>query len=95
MKKKGKVIKKRKGIAVASVIMLLLFVFYIKGCGLISTFGQERTIKSNIKNSLSIYPTKNLEKFYDIEGARDSYFKKKDKGMWIFDSSMQTKKIMY
>ncbi|MCI2792357.1 MULTISPECIES: tandem-type lipoprotein [Staphylococcus] len=91
MKTKGKVIKKRKGITVASLIVLLLVIFSVKECG-IKSFGHDIQIKNNIHNSMSIYPTKNLEKFYDIEGARDRDFKKKDKGMWIFDSSMQTEK---
>lgn len=41
---------------------------------------------------MSIYPTKNFEKFYDIEGVRDSDFKKGDKGQWIVDTSLKKKK---
>ena len=35
-----------------------------------------------------MYPTKNLEDFYDKEGYRDEEFDKKDKGTWIIRSEM-------
>ncbi len=36
---------------------------------------------------MSLYPTKNLEDFYDKEGFRDE-LEKGDKGNWIVDSEM-------
>ncbi len=89
MKTKGKEIKKRNVVIFVSVIVIILLILSIKECG-ITSLGQKRQIKTNIYNSLSIYPTKNLEKFYDIKGAKNSHFKENDKGMWIFNSSMQT-----
>ncbi|WP_167693835.1 Csa1 family protein, partial [Staphylococcus hyicus] len=40
-------------------------------------------IESGLKEPLSVYPTKNLEDFYDKEGYRDSNFSKDDKGIWM------------
>lgn len=40
-------------------------------------------IETGLKESLSVYPTKNLEDFYDKEGYRDSNFSKDDKGIWM------------
>ena len=37
---------------------------------------------------LNVYPTKNLEDFYDKEGYRDEEFDKNDKGTWIINSKM-------
>ena len=37
---------------------------------------------------LRVYPTKNLEDFYDKEGFRDGEFDKDDKGTWIIRSEM-------
>ena len=37
---------------------------------------------------LNVYPTKNLEDFYDKEGFRDEEFDKDDKGTWIINSKM-------
>ena len=37
---------------------------------------------------MSLYPTKNLEDFYDKEGFRDEEFEKGDKGTWIIHSKM-------
>ncbi|HCX9138482.1 TPA: tandem-type lipoprotein, partial [Staphylococcus aureus] len=38
--------------------------------------------------TLKLYPTKNLDDFYDKEGFRDQEFKKGDKGTWIIYSEM-------
>ena len=35
-----------------------------------------------------MYPTENLEDFYDKEGFRDGEFDKGDKGTWIVHSEM-------
>ncbi|MGT0298767.1 Csa1 family protein [Staphylococcus aureus] len=35
-----------------------------------------------------MYPTKNLEDFYDKEGFRDGETEKGDKGTWIIHSKM-------
>ncbi|WP_182736195.1 Csa1 family protein, partial [Staphylococcus hyicus] len=43
-------------------------------------------IESGLKEPLSVYPTKNLEDFYDNEGYRDSNFSKDDKGIWMLIS---------
>ena len=37
---------------------------------------------------MSLYPTKNIEDFYDKEGFRDEEFEKGDKGTWIIHSKM-------
>ncbi|UXS68053.1 tandem-type lipoprotein [Staphylococcus chromogenes] len=52
--------------------------------GLLSScdFTTRQKIESGLKEPLSVYPTKNLEDFYDKEGYRDSNFSKDDKGVW-------------
>ncbi|CCC89031.1 putative exported protein [Staphylococcus aureus subsp. aureus LGA251] len=49
---------------------------------------KDKQIKENFNKTLSLYPTKNLEDFYDKEGFRDEEFKKGDKGTWIIYSEM-------
>jgi uncharacterized lipoprotein (TIGR01742 family) len=54
--------------------------------------GCETKNKAEIEQSfdkvLAMYPTKNLEDFYDIEGYRDDEFDPNDKGVWLLHSSM-------
>lgn len=65
---------------------------FIGSCGRNDSSKPDSEIDKNIHRSLSIYPTKNLEEFYDIDGVRNRDFKKGDKGKWILDSSINTKK---
>ncbi|NJH98990.1 Csa1 family protein, partial [Staphylococcus hyicus] len=64
--------------------------FYISICLCILTLmtsacsmSTREKIESGLKEPLSVYPTKNLEDFYDKEGYRDSNFSKDDKGIWM------------
>ncbi|WP_429953218.1 tandem-type lipoprotein [Enterococcus sp. AZ192] len=54
--------------------------------------GCETKDKAEIEQSfdkvLAMYPTPNLEDFYDREGYRDSEFDDNDKGVWLLHSSM-------
>jgi uncharacterized lipoprotein (TIGR01742 family) len=54
--------------------------------------GCEMKNKAEIEQSfdkiLAVYPTKNLEDFYDIEGYRDDEFDPNDKGVWVLNSDM-------
>jgi uncharacterized lipoprotein (TIGR01742 family) len=54
--------------------------------------GCETKNKAEIEQSfdkvLAMYPTKNLEDFYDLEGYRDDEFDPNDKGIWVLYSSM-------
>lgn len=54
--------------------------------------GCETKNKAEIEQSfdkvLAMYPTPNLESFYDMEGYRDDEFAKDDKGVWLLHSSM-------
>ncbi|WP_424840103.1 tandem-type lipoprotein [Staphylococcus epidermidis] len=62
---------------------------FIGGCGFINKKDSKETeIKQNFNKMLNVYPTKNLEDFYDKEGFRDEEFDKKDKGTWIVHSEM-------
>ncbi|WP_429955302.1 tandem-type lipoprotein [Enterococcus sp. AZ192] len=45
-------------------------------------------LEQSFEKELSIYPTKNLLDFYDMEGYRDDEFDKDDKGVWSLISSM-------
>ncbi|MDA9472946.1 tandem-type lipoprotein [Enterococcus sp. 5H] len=45
-------------------------------------------IEQSFDKVLAVYPTPDLESFYDMEGYRDDEFDKDDKGVWVLDSSM-------
>ena len=70
-------------------ISLLILTIFIGGCGFINKEDSKETeIKQNFNKMLDVYPTKNLEDFYDKEGFRDEEFDKGDKGTWIIRSEM-------
>ena len=57
-------------------------------CHYDKTNGRNAQIKETFNKTLNVYPTKNLEDFYDKEGFRDEEFEKGDKGTWIIYSEM-------
>ncbi|MGV3223859.1 tandem-type lipoprotein [Staphylococcus hyicus] len=63
---------------------LLIILGVMVSMSLLSSCGMStrEKIESGLKEPLSVYPTKNLEDFYDKEGYRDSSFSKDDKGVW-------------
>ncbi|HDY9494849.1 TPA: tandem-type lipoprotein, partial [Staphylococcus argenteus] len=65
-------------------LALVAIVIFIGACGM----KEEEQIKETFNKTLSLYPTKNLEDFYDKEGFRDEEFEKGDKGTWIIYSEM-------
>mgnify|MGYP002716379696 FL=1 len=70
-------------------VSFLILTIFIGGCGFINKEDSKETeIKQNFNKMLDVYPTKNLEDFYDKEGYRDEEFDKKDKGTWIVHSEM-------
>ncbi|HEA2791064.1 TPA: tandem-type lipoprotein [Staphylococcus aureus] len=70
-------------------ICLILLIILIGGCVIMTkTNGRNAQIKENFNKTLSVYPTKNLDDFYDKEGFRDQEFDKRDKGTWIIYSEM-------
>ena len=61
-------------------IVFLLLIFCISGCGRSENtktesskkeFSREAQIKQSFNKTLKLYPTKNLDDFYDKEGFRD------------------------
>ncbi|HDZ8735802.1 TPA: tandem-type lipoprotein [Staphylococcus aureus] len=70
-------------------LYLVLLAVFIGACGMKKEeSSKDKQIKENFNKTLSLYPTKNLEDFYDKEGFRDQEFKKGDKGTWIVNSEM-------
>ena len=70
-------------------VSFLILTIFIGGCGFMNKDDSKETeIKQNFNKTLSMYPTKNLEDFYDKEGYRDEEFDKDDKGTWIIRSEM-------
>ncbi|OHS38931.1 tandem-type lipoprotein [Staphylococcus sp. HMSC62A08] len=65
-------------------ISLIILICLVSGCG----DSKEAEIEKSFNKTLSMYPTKNLEDFYDKEGYRDEEFDKNDKGTWIINSKM-------
>ena len=70
-------------------ICLILLIILIGSCIILTkTNSRNAQIKKTFNQTLSLYPTKNLEDFYDKEGFRDQEFDKGDKGTWIIHSEM-------
>ncbi|HDE3787835.1 TPA: tandem-type lipoprotein [Staphylococcus aureus] len=70
-------------------LCLIILSVFIGACGMKKEeSSKDKQIKENFTKTLSLYPTKNLEDFYDKEGFRDQEFEKGDKGNWIVDSEM-------
>ena len=68
-----------------NILIALCIVFiFLTSCN----FTTRQKIESGLKEPLSVYPTKNLEDFYDKEGYRDSNFSKDDKGVWSVYTSI-------
>ena len=79
-------------------ICLVLLIILIGGCVIMTkTNGRNAQIKENFNKTLSVYPTKNLDDFYDKEGFEIKEFDKRDKGTWIIYSEMvyRTKREKY
>ncbi|MBR9393267.1 Csa1 family protein, partial [Staphylococcus aureus] len=68
-------------------LYLVLLAVFISAC-VNENVKEDKQIKENFNKTLSLYPTKNLEDFYDKEGFRDEEFEKGDKGTWIIHSKM-------
>ncbi|CDR61337.1 tandem-type lipoprotein [Staphylococcus schweitzeri] len=73
-------------------IFILILIVLIAGCesNKITGDSKETQIKKSFAKTLDMYPTENLEDFYDKEGYRDEEFKKGDKGTWVIRSEMTT-----
>ncbi len=70
-------------------LCLIILSVFIGACGMKKEeSSKDKQIKENFNKILSVYPTKNLEDFYDKEGFRDEEFEKGDKGTWIIHSKM-------
>ncbi|EOT0256316.1 tandem-type lipoprotein [Staphylococcus aureus] len=70
-------------------ICLVLLIILIGGYVIMTkTNGRNAQIKEAFNKTLNMYPTKNLDDFYDKEGFRDQEFDKRDKGTWIINSGM-------
>ncbi|MVJ83924.1 Csa1 family protein, partial [Staphylococcus aureus] len=68
-------------------ICLVLLIILIGGCIIMTKINSRNAqIKDTFNQTLNVYPTKNLDDFYDKEGFRDQEFDKRDKGTWIINS---------
>ncbi|HHA0677774.1 TPA: tandem-type lipoprotein [Staphylococcus aureus] len=76
---------KKLMLGICLVLLIILIVGYVIMTKINSRSAQ---IKDTFNQTLKLYPTKNLEDFYDKEGFRDQDFEKGDKGNWIVDSEM-------
>ncbi|MGK0577096.1 tandem-type lipoprotein [Macrococcus capreoli] len=76
------------------LLMSGLLVMLISGCSTDSNQKEkgegniEKKVEQHFEKHLSVYPTKNIEDFYDKEGFRDNQFEKNDKGMWVLISDL-------
>ena len=69
-------------------IGFLILIIIIGVCIIIKENIRNAQIKETFNKTLRLYPTKNLDDFYDKEGFRDQEFDKDDKGTWIVRSEM-------
>ncbi|HEH0470086.1 TPA: tandem-type lipoprotein [Staphylococcus aureus] len=70
-------------------LCLIILSVFIGACGMKKEeSSKDKQIKENFNKTLSLYPTKNIEDFYDKEVFRDEEFEKGDKGTWIIHSKM-------
>lgn len=76
---------KKLTLGICLVLLIILIVGYVI---MTKANGQNAQIKDTFNQTLKLYPTKNLDDFYDKEGFRDQEFKKGDKGTWIVNSGM-------
>ncbi|MDM6021489.1 tandem-type lipoprotein [Staphylococcus aureus] len=76
---------KKLMLGICLVLLIILIVGYVIMTKINSRSAQT---KDTFNQTLKLYPTKNLEDFYDKEGFRDQEFEKGDKGNWIVDSEM-------
>ncbi|MDM5512807.1 tandem-type lipoprotein [Staphylococcus aureus] len=76
---------KKLMLGICLVLLIILIVGYVIMTKINSRSAQ---IKDTFNQTLKLYPTKNLEDFYDKEGFRDQEFERGDKGNWIVDSEM-------
>ncbi|MGL4383387.1 MAG: Csa1 family protein [Bacilli bacterium] len=70
---------------------ITVFIAFLVGLLLFSIIGgsasKRRKIEYALKNFTDLYPTEDLNIFYDMRGYRGSTFEKSDKGSWyIFDA---------
>ncbi|MGV2928235.1 tandem-type lipoprotein [Macrococcus capreoli] len=76
------------------LLMSGLLVMLISGCSSDTNQKEkgegniEKKVEQHFEKHLSVYPTKNIEDFYDKEGFRDDQFEKNDKGMWVLISDL-------
>ncbi|CXK81609.1 staphylococcal tandem lipoprotein [Staphylococcus aureus] len=73
---------KKLTLGICLVLLIILIVGYVI---MTKTNGRNAQIKDTFNQTLKLYPTKNLDGFYDKEGFRDQEF---DKGTWIISSEM-------
>ncbi|MBR9178669.1 Csa1 family protein, partial [Staphylococcus aureus] len=76
---------KKLMLGICLVLLIILIVGYVIMTKINSRSAQ---IKDTFNQTLKLYPTKNLDDFYDKEGFRDQEFDKRDKGTWIINSGM-------
>ena len=76
---------KKLMLGICLVLLIILIVGYVIMTKINSRSAQ---IKDTFNQTLKLYPTKNLDDFYDKEGFRDQEFDKGDKGTWIISSEM-------
>ena len=82
----------KKFLNLTIILISLSILVLINGCDKSTSYEHDIQIKNNIHDSLKIYPIKNLEDLYDIEGAKSEDFKKGDKGKWVIHSSFARNK---
>ncbi|WP_260450462.1 tandem-type lipoprotein [Listeria grayi] len=66
----------------------MMIMSLLGGCGKSSKDEKTKQTEQSFDKVLAMYPTKNLEDFYDMEGYRDDEFEKGDKGTWVLQSSL-------
>ncbi|MBU5271523.1 tandem-type lipoprotein [Staphylococcus caprae] len=85
--------KSRTKLLITIIVIVVMIIVIAVGFWKIYKYSQNEKIKDSFNESLiKLYPTKNLEEFYDKEGYKDERFNKSDRGKWTLCTDIAIKK---
>ncbi|MGV2874817.1 Csa1 family protein [Macrococcus capreoli] len=84
--------RQKKLLSIVLVLLMLISGCSISGKPKGNKEAFDKKVEKSFEKHLSVYPTNNLEDFYDKEGFRDDQFEKNDKGMWVLNADISSQK---
>ena len=81
--------KSRTKLLLTIIVIVVVIIVLLVGSLLMYKHKKERQLVKDLdKTIFNVYPIKNLEDLYNIEGYKDENFDKQDKGTWYLNSAM-------